>query len=69
VGQDMQETLSRFMKSLFLHVPTRKMLNLLDTYKMYIEEASFYGLTMQRSALKRHPTCRGWKGHRDRRMR
>jgi hypothetical protein len=26
-----------FMKSLLLHVPTRKMLNLLDTYNTYIK--------------------------------
>jgi hypothetical protein len=51
--------LSHFMKSLLFHVPTRKMPNLLDMYKMYIEEASFYGLTMRNSALERHPTRRG----------
>jgi hypothetical protein len=39
------------MKSLLLHVPTYKILNLLDVYNTYIEyiyikEASFYGLTM-----------------------
>jgi hypothetical protein len=36
--------LSLFIKSLLLHVPTRKMPNLLDTYNTYmeyIEEASF----------------------------
>jgi hypothetical protein len=35
---------------------------LLDTYNMYIEyieEASFYELTMRSNALERHPTCRG----------
>jgi hypothetical protein len=45
--------LSYFMKSLLLHVPTRKMPNLLDMCNMYIEyieEASFCGLTMQSSA-------------------
>jgi hypothetical protein len=54
--------LSCFMKSLLLHVPTRKMPNLLDiynTYIKYIEEASFCGLPMRTSALERHPTCRG----------
>jgi hypothetical protein len=51
--------LSCFMKSLLLHVPTREMPNLLDTYNTYIgyiEEASFCGLTMRSSALERHPT-------------
>jgi hypothetical protein len=41
-----------------LHVSTHKMPNLLDTYNTfveYIEEASFYGLTMQSSTLERHP--------------
>jgi hypothetical protein len=41
--------LSLFVNSLLLHVPTCKMPNLLDTYNTYIEyieEASFYGLTM-----------------------
>jgi hypothetical protein len=42
---------------------------LLDTYKMYIEEASFCGLIMRSSALERHPTHRGSKGHRDQIMR
>jgi hypothetical protein len=35
---------------------------LLDTYNTYIEymeEASFCGLTMRRSALERYPTRRG----------
>jgi hypothetical protein len=38
---------TRFMKSLLLHVPTHKMPNLLDTYNTYIEyieEASFTDL-------------------------
>jgi hypothetical protein len=42
----MQETPSNFMKNFLLNVPTRKMPNLLDTYNTYIEEASFYRLTM-----------------------
>jgi hypothetical protein len=45
---------SLFIKSLLLHVPTRKMSNLLDTYIEYIEEASFYGLTMQSSTLENY---------------
>jgi hypothetical protein len=64
--------LSHFMKSLLLHVTTRKMLNLLDTYNTYIEyieEASFYGLIMRSNTLERHPTHQGWKGSRDWRMR
>jgi hypothetical protein len=63
--------LSYFMKSLLLHVPICKIPNLLDTYNTYIEyieKASFCGLTMWSSALKGHPTHRGSKGHRDRRM-
>jgi hypothetical protein len=43
-------------------VPTRKMLNLLDTYNMsieYIEEASFCGLTIRSNALERYPMCQG----------
>jgi hypothetical protein len=54
--------LSHFTKSLLLHVPTQKMLNLVDTYNTYIEyieEASFCGLTMRSSALERHSTRRG----------
>jgi hypothetical protein len=43
---------------LLLHMPTRKMPNLLNTYIEYIEEASFYGLTMRSSALERYPTAR-----------
>jgi hypothetical protein len=49
------------MTSLLLHVRTRKILNLLDTYNTYIEyieEASFCELTIS-SALERYPTRRG----------
>jgi hypothetical protein len=46
----MQETPFTFYENLLLHVPTRKMPNLLDTYNtymsIYIEEISFYGLIM-----------------------
>jgi hypothetical protein len=58
-GKDMQETPFPFMKSLLLHVPTYKMLNLLDIYNTYIEEVSFYGLTMRSRTLERYPMCRG----------
>jgi hypothetical protein len=54
--------LSLFMKSLLLHVPTRKMPNLLDTYNTYIEyieESSFCGLTMRSCALERYPMRQG----------
>jgi hypothetical protein len=50
-----------FINSLLLHVPTRKMSNLLDTYNMsieYVEEASFCGLSMRSNALERHPMHR-----------
>jgi hypothetical protein len=43
----MLESAFPFYDDLLLHVPTRKMSNLLDTCKTYIEyieEASFYGL-------------------------
>jgi hypothetical protein len=63
--------LSLFIKSLLLHVPTHKMLNLLDTkntYIEYIEGASFCELTMRSYALERYPMRRGSKGHRDQRM-
>jgi hypothetical protein len=57
VGQDMQETsFPFFIKSLMLHVPTRKMSYLLDTYNIYIKKASFCGLTMQISILERYQT-------------
>jgi hypothetical protein len=49
VDQEILETLFLFMKILLLHAPTRKMPNLLDTCKMYIEyieEVSFCGLTI-----------------------
>jgi hypothetical protein len=36
---------------------------------IYIEEASFYGLTIWKSTLERHPTRQGWKGYRDQTMR
>jgi hypothetical protein len=61
-GQDMQETLSLFIKSLLLHVPTCKMPNLLDTYNTYIEyieEAIFCRLTIRSSALERYTTRQG----------
>jgi hypothetical protein len=32
-----------------------KILDTYNTYIEYIEEASFYGLTMRSSALERHP--------------
>jgi hypothetical protein len=47
------------MTSLLLHVPTHKMPNLLDAYNTFIEEASFYGLTMRSTSLEKYPTCRG----------
>jgi hypothetical protein len=50
---------SLFMTSLMLHVPTRKMPNLLNTYIEYIEEAGFCRLTMQNSALERYPMRQG----------
>jgi hypothetical protein len=40
-------------------VPISKISNLLDTYNTYveyIEEASFFRLTIRSSALERHPT-------------
>jgi hypothetical protein len=46
-----------FIKSLLLHVPTRKMTNLLETYNTYIEyieEASFCRLIMRINALERY---------------
>jgi hypothetical protein len=58
----MQETFSLSIKNLLLHVHTRKIPNLLDTYNMhieYIKETNFYGLTMRRSASQRYPTHRG----------
>jgi hypothetical protein len=50
------------MTSLLLHVLTRKMPNLLDTYNTYIEyieETSFGGLTIRSNALERYLTHRG----------
>jgi hypothetical protein len=58
----MQETHFLFYEELLLHVPTRKMSNLLDTYNTYIEyieKASFCGLTIRSGALARHPTHQG----------
>jgi hypothetical protein len=36
---------------------------------IYIEEASFWGLTMRSSVLETYPTRWGWKGRRDRTIR
>jgi hypothetical protein len=57
-----------FIKSLLLYLATRKMPNLLYTYNMYIERASFCGLIMRRTALERYPMRWGSKGRRDWRM-